>query len=55
MEGIDAGIVDDEFDLTPKGYTSLVVVTLGYSDATADYNAHLPKSRLPLEDINTDV
>ncbi|WP_440876591.1 oxygen-insensitive NAD(P)H nitroreductase [Thalassotalea sp. PLHSN55] len=55
MEGVDTSILDKEFGLTEKGLTSLFVVTLGYSDAENDFNAALPKSRLPYSDIITEV
>jgi nitroreductase/dihydropteridine reductase len=55
MEGIDIKSIDEEFGLREKGYTSLVVVTLGYHDAEKDYNASLPKSRLPYEYILTEI
>ena len=51
MEGIDTRVLDEQFGLREQGYNSLVVVALGYSDEEADYNARLPKSRLPLSDI----
>jgi len=55
MEGIDIKSIDEEFGLREKGYTSLVAVTLGYHDAEKDYNASLPKSRLPYEYILTEI
>ncbi|MDC0738836.1 oxygen-insensitive NAD(P)H nitroreductase [Cognatishimia sp. SS12] len=55
MEGIDTRALDAEFDLRAQGYGSLFIVTLGYSDPEADFNAKLPKSRLPLRDILTEV
>ncbi|WP_077285090.1 oxygen-insensitive NAD(P)H nitroreductase [Cognaticolwellia aestuarii] len=55
MEGVDTSVLDEEFGLTEKGFTSLFVVTLGYSDAKNDFNATLPKSRLPYSDILTEV
>lgn len=55
MEGIDIKSIDEEFGLRDKGYTSLVAVTLGYHDAEKDYNAKLPKSRLPYSEILTEV
>ena len=55
MEGIDATVLDQEFGLTSKGFESFAVVTLGYSDAKNDFNAALPKSRLPYADILTEV
>lgn len=55
MEGIETRVLDEEFGLREKGYSSLVVVALGYRDPEADYNADLPKSRLPYEDILMEV
>ena len=55
MEGIDTKALDEQFGLREQGYNSLVVVALGYSDEEADYNAKLPKSRLPLSEILTEV
>lgn len=53
MEGIEISVLDEEFGLREKGYSSLVVVALGYSHPEADFNAKLPKSRLPLSEIIT--
>lgn len=55
MEGFDIDAMDEEFGLREKGYTSLVVVCLGYSDGAEDYNAKLPKSRLPFSKILTEI
>lgn len=55
MEGVDRNTLDKEFGLREKGFSSLFVVTLGYSDAENDFNAVLPKSRLPYEDILTEI
>jgi nitroreductase/dihydropteridine reductase len=55
MEGIDVKSIDAEFGLREKGYTSLVAVTLGYHDVENDYNAKLPKSRLPYSEILTEL
>lgn len=55
MEGIDVKSIDAEFGLREKGYTSLVAVTLGYHDKENDYNAKLPKSRLPFDYILTEI
>lgn len=55
MEGIDTVALDAEFGLTEKGFTSLVVVAIGYRNAEEDYNAALPKSRLPLADILIEI
>ncbi len=55
MEGVETAVIDEEFGLREKGYSSLFVVLLGYADPATDYNATLPKSRLPLEEILTEV
>lgn len=55
MEGFDPVALDVEFGLAEKGFTSLVVVPIGYSNSETDYNATLPKSRLTYSDILTEV
>lgn len=55
MEGIDTRAIDQEFGLHEQGFHSLCVVALGYADDQADYNARLPKSRLPVEHIVSSV
>ncbi|GJM21317.1 MAG: oxygen-insensitive NAD(P)H-dependent nitroreductase NfsB [Planctomycetota bacterium] len=55
MEGIEIKVLDEEFGLREKGYSSLVVVPLGYHDTERDFNAALPKSRLPYAEILTEV
>ena len=55
MEGVDLDTLDKEFGLREKGFSSICVVPLGYSDAENDFNALLPKSRLPYSDILTEV
>ena len=55
MEGIDVKSIDEEFGLREKGYTSLVVVTLGYHHSIDDFNAKLPKSRFPFSQILTEI
>lgn len=55
MEGIDVAVMDEEFGLREKGFSALVAVAVGYSDEAEDYNAGLPKSRLPLDEIVTEV
>lgn len=55
MEGIDIAALDEEFGLREKGFSSLAVVCLGYLDPANDYNADLPKSRLELSEIMTEV
>ncbi len=49
MEGFNAKILDKELGLTEKGYSSLVIVALGYH-ADDDFNASLPKSRLDISE-----
>ncbi len=50
MEGFDNKILDEEFGLHEMGFTSSVIVALGYHD-DSDFNAKLPKSRLSKDDI----
>ncbi|MRT92418.1 oxygen-insensitive NAD(P)H nitroreductase [Ancylomarina sp. 16SWW S1-10-2] len=52
MEGVDVKALDEEFGLREKGYTALAMVSLGYRKET-DFNAALPKSRFPEEEIIT--
>nr|WP_247712102.1 oxygen-insensitive NAD(P)H nitroreductase [Qipengyuania qiaonensis] len=54
MEGVDTAVLDEEFGLAEKGFRSLAVVCLGYR-ADDDYNAKLPKSRLPEGEIITEI
>ena len=54
MEGIDREALDAEFGFAEKGLRSLAIVSLGYR-APDDFNADLPKSRLPQEDIITRI
>lgn len=46
MEGFDPVLLDRELDLPAQGLSALVLVALGYRSAS-DFNARLPKSRLP--------
>ncbi|MCL4112697.1 UNVERIFIED_CONTAM: hypothetical protein GTU68_052144 [Idotea baltica] len=52
LEGIDVKLLDEEFGLRYDGYTALVAVALGYH-SEKDFNANLPKSRLPESEIFT--
>ena len=52
MEGIDVKALDEEFNLREKGYTAVAVISLGFARET-DFNAALPKSRLPEDEIFT--
>ena len=54
IEGFDAAVMDAEFGLKEKGFTSVVVVPVGHH-SVEDFNAALPKSRLPLETTLTEV
>lgn len=54
MEGFDADVLDQVLDLPAQSLTSLVVVALGFH-AENDFNAGLPKSRLPMKDVITII
>lgn len=53
MEGIEINELDKQLGLREQGYTGLVVVPIGYHHTQEDYNAKLPKSRLPESSILT--
>ncbi len=46
------GVMNEELGLLEQGYTAVVMVAFGYRKTT-DFNAGLPKSRLPEEEIFT--
>lgn len=54
MEGLDMKVLDEEFDLRAQGFTSAIVVAVGYHK-DSDFNATLPKSRLDKDTIITRV
>ena len=54
IEGFDKATLDRELDLPERGFTSSVLVSVGHHGAD-DFNAHLPKSRLPAESLFTDI
>ncbi|HHZ8354785.1 TPA: oxygen-insensitive NAD(P)H nitroreductase [Morganella morganii] len=54
MEGIDFDTLDTEFGLSAKGLAPVAVVSLGYRKED-DFNAALPKSRLPEAQIMTVI
>jgi nitroreductase/dihydropteridine reductase len=54
MEGFDAAVLDSELGLSAQGLNALVVVALGYRSAD-DFNAGLPKSRLPTSAVFTEL
>lgn len=52
IEGFDQVALDEELGLRAQGLTSSVLVALGYRSGE-DFNAGLPKSRLPAEKVIT--
>ena len=52
--GFDEVILSEELQLTQQGLIPSVILTLGYR-SEQDFNAKLPKSRLPLEYIITTL
>ncbi|GAA5647678.1 MULTISPECIES: oxygen-insensitive NAD(P)H-dependent nitroreductase NfsB [Vibrio] len=54
IEGFDPKILDEEFGLREKGYTSVVIVPLGYHSED-DFNAKLPKSRWDHHTVMTEL
>ena len=54
MEGFDQRELDLSLGLREKGLTSVVLVSLGYR-SEKDFNAALPKSRLPREEVFTFI
>jgi len=54
IEGFDPKIINEEFDLRAQGLTSVVLVALGYGSGE-DFNAKLPKARLPVGQVMTEV
>ncbi|MGJ8526125.1 Oxygen-insensitive NAD(P)H nitroreductase [Halomonadaceae bacterium LMG 33818] len=54
IEGFNGERVDEDFGLKEKNLKSLVVLTVGHH-SDADFNAKLPKSRLPGETLFTHL
>jgi len=54
IEGFDAALLDAELGLREQGLTSVVIVSLGYH-SEEDFNAKLPKSRLPEASLFTHI
>lgn len=52
IEGFDRVALDEALGLGERGLTAVVMAALGYR-STDDFNAALPKSRLPAEEIFT--
>ena len=50
MEGIDTAALDAALGLPEKGLRSVVLLALGYR-SEGDFNASLPKSRLPMASV----
>lgn len=54
IEGFDPHLLDVELNLHALGLTSVVLVALGYR-SEEDFNVKLPKSRLPLESVISEI
>lgn len=52
IEGFDRAVLDEALGLHERGLRSVVLAALGYRSSD-DFNAELPKSRLPLETLFT--
>ncbi|AUF96622.1 oxygen-insensitive NAD(P)H nitroreductase [Pseudomonas shirazensis] len=52
IEGFDSKLLDAELGLRERGFTSVVLLSLGYRSAD-DFNAGLGKSRLPASSVFT--
>ena len=51
MEGVDSQLIGEIFVDELAGYVCDAALVLGYHDQSEDYNAKLPKSRLPAEQV----
>jgi nitroreductase/dihydropteridine reductase len=54
IEGFDSAVLDETLDLPEQGLKSVVLVALGYRSED-DFNAELPKSRLPANELFTSL
>lgn len=54
IEGFDSAAVDEALGLREQGFSSTVIVALGFR-AADDFNAQLPKSRLPSTEVITTL
>ncbi|MHB1115325.1 oxygen-insensitive NAD(P)H nitroreductase [Sideroxydans sp.] len=54
IEGFDMRILNEELGLREQGLTSVVIAALGYRSAE-DFNANLPKSRFPMEQVISEL
>ena len=54
IEGFSPEILDDELGLIEKGFTGVIIIALGRR-GTDDFNASLPKSRLPDTKVFSEI
>ncbi len=54
IEGFDAKVLNEELGLKDRGMTSVVLTALGYRSQD-DFNAKLPKSRLPMDEVISEL
>lgn len=54
IEGFDPRVLNEELGLRERGLTSVVLAALGYRSGD-DFNASLPKSRLPAEVVMSEL
>lgn len=54
MEGIDVSKLDEALGLPQKGLRAVVMCALGYG-SEQDFNARLPKSRLPADTVFSEI
>ena len=54
IEGFDAKALNEELGLKDRGMTSVVIAALGYRSQD-DFNAKLPKSRLPVDEVISEL
>lgn len=54
IEGFDPRVLNEELGLRARGLTSVVVAALGYR-SDDDFNAKLPKARLPVETVISEI
>ena len=51
MEGVDSELISEIFAEELDGYQCNVALAMGYHHSEEDFNAKLPKSRLPMEKV----
>ena len=54
IEGFDRAVLDEVLGLPARGLNSVVLAALGYR-SDDDFNAELPKSRLPADELFTHI